>query len=146
MAKQQRVMHALVRFSSLLAPVLGEGPDSAAVALLANRILATRKLNDVDVVPLSTAAELTENTLFALRSGVADWHALRLLIDQGKLPPDPRVHVRVHLNQAQWEKAGEIAQEAFDAHIAARERLARRRLRRAKRAPHRLRLFSLPPP
>jgi len=122
-----RVMNALVRFSNLLAPVLSDGPDSATVAILATRILETGKLRDVDVIPLSAAPELTENTLYALQSGVADWHALRLLIDQGKLPPDPRIHVRVHLNQAQWDKAGEVAQEATDAHCAARDRLARRR-------------------
>jgi len=132
-----RVMNALVRFSNLLAPVLSDGPDSATVAILATRILETGKLRDVDVIPLSAAPELTENTLYALQSGVADWHALRLLIDQGKLPPDPRIHVRVHLNQAQWDKAGEVAQEATDAHCAARDRLARRRLRRAKPAAYR---------
>ena len=141
MARQPHVMNALVRFSSLLAPVLADGPDAATVALLAARILETRKLRDVDVIPLTTAAELSDNTLYALRSGIADWHALRLLIDQGKLPPDPRVHVRVHLSQAQWEKAGEIAHEAADAHEAARERLARRRLRRGRSTAYRRRII-----
>jgi hypothetical protein len=141
MARHPRVMHALVRFSNLLAPVLADGPDAAAVALLAARMLETRTARDVDVIPLTAAAELTDNTLFALRSGIADWHALRLLIDQGKLPPDPRVHVRVHLNQAQWEKAGEVAREAADAHISTRERLARRRARRARTSAYR-RMFG----
>ena len=137
MARHPRVMNALVRFSNLLAPVLADGPDAATVALLAARILETRRLRDVDVIPLTTSAELTDNTLYALRSGIADWHALRLLIDQGKLPPDPRVHVRVHLTQVQWDKAGEIAHEATDAHSAARDRLARRRERRAKSGAYR---------
>ncbi|MEJ0071113.1 MAG: hypothetical protein WDO24_22960 [Pseudomonadota bacterium] len=116
MGRHPHVMNALIRFSNLLAPVLSDGPDAATVAILASNILDTRKLRDVDVIPLSAAPELTENTLFALQSGVAHWHAVRLLIDQGKLPPDPRIHVRVHLNQAQWDKAGEIAHEAADEH------------------------------
>jgi len=140
MGRHPHVMNAQVRFSNLLAPVLSDGPDAATVALLATRILETRKVRDVDVIPLSAAPELTENTLYALRSGIADWHALRLLIDQGKLPPDPRIHVRVHLNQAQWDKAGEVAQEAADAHQSARDRLARRRLRCARPAAYRRRL------
>jgi hypothetical protein len=139
MGRHPRVMHALIRFSNLLAPFLSDGPDAASVALLATRILETRKLRDVDVIPLSAAPELTEDSLYALQSGVADWHALRLLIDQGKLPPDPRIHVRVHLNQAQWDKAGEVAQEATDAHRSARERLAMRRLRHARPSAHRWR-------
>jgi hypothetical protein len=122
-------MNALVRFSNLLAPVLSEGPDAATVALLASRIWETQRIRDVDVIPLTMAPELNDNTLYALRGGIADWHALRLLIDQGKLPPDPRVHVRVHLNQAQWEKAGEIAHEAAEAH----RRHARPIRRRPKR-------------
>jgi hypothetical protein len=134
-------MNALVRFSNLLAPVLADGPDAATVALLAARILETRRLRDVDVIPLTTSAELSDNTLYALRSGIADWHALRLLIDQGKLPPDPRVHVRVHLSQVQWEKAGEVAREAADAHLAARERLSLRRLRRARSTAYRRRML-----
>jgi hypothetical protein len=134
MGRHPRVMNAQVRFSNLLAPVLSDGPDAATVAMLATRILETRKVRDVEVIPLSAEPDLTENTLFALRSGFADWHALRLLIDQGKLPPDPRVHVRVHLNQAQWDKAGEIAHEAADAHNIAREPLTQRRSGRAKGA------------
>ena len=134
MGRHPRVMNAQVRFSNLLAPVLSDGPDAATVAMLATRILETRKVRDVEVIPLSAEPALTENTLFALRSGFADWHALRLLIDQGKLPPDPRVHVRVHLNEAQWEKAGEIAHEAADAHDSAREPLTKRRSARAKGA------------
>lgn len=124
MRRSPRVMNALVRFSNLLAPVLSDGPDAGSVAVLANEILATRKIRDVEVIPLSADAELTDNTLFALRSGFADWHAVRLLIDQGKLPPDPRIHVRIHLNEAQWEKAGEIAHEAADEHRIARIRAA----------------------
>jgi hypothetical protein len=134
MGRHPRVMNAQVRFSNLLAPVLSDGPDAATVAMLATRILETRKVRDVEVIPLSAEPALTENTLFALRSGFADWHALRLLIDQGKLPPDPRVHVRVHLNEAQWEKAGEIAHEAADAHDSAREPPTKRRSGRAKGA------------
>jgi hypothetical protein len=134
MGRHPRVMNALIRFSNLLAPVLAEGPDSATVAVLASRILETQKVHDVEVIPISEAPELTENSLFALRSGFNDWHALRLLIDQGKLPADPRVHVRVHLNQAQWDKAGEVAHEAADAHETARERLPKRRSGRARGA------------
>ena len=126
------VMNAQIRFSSLLAPLLGDGPDAATVALHANRILETRRMRDVDVIPLSADPVLTENTLYALRSGFADWHAVRLLIDQGKLPPDPRLPVRVHLNAAQWEKAGEIAHEAADQHRATRDRQARRRRGRTR--------------
>src|SRR5258708_38415404 len=116
MRRVPRVMNALVRFSNLLAPVLSDGPDAATVALLASRMWETQRIRDVDVIPLTMAPELNDNTLYALRGGIADWHALRLLIEQGKLPPDPRVHVRVHLNQAQWEKAGEIAHEATEEH------------------------------
>ena len=136
MRRLPRVMNALVRFSNLLAPVLGDGPDAASIAVLANEILATRKIRDVEVIPLTAEAELTDATLFALRSGFADWHAVRLLIDQGKLPPDPRIHVRVHLNQAQWDKAGEIAQEATIQHIflqAAKERRSRRKRARKRK-------------
>ncbi len=133
MARRVHVMNAQIRFSSLLAPVLGDGFDAATVALQASRILETRRIRDVDVIPLTAAPELTENTLYALRSGFADWHAVRLLIDQGKLPPDPRVPVRVHLNPAQWEKAGVIAHEAADQHRATRDGQAHRRRGRAVR-------------
>jgi hypothetical protein len=132
MGRRPLVMNTLVRFSNLIAPVLSDGPDAATVAQLANRILETRRIRDVDVIPLTTEPELSETTLYAVRSGFADWHAVRLLIDQGKLPPDPRIHVRVHLTQAQWDKAGEIAHEAADAHRRARDRQARRRARRAR--------------
>jgi hypothetical protein len=134
MAKHPRVMNALVRFSNLLAPVLSDEADAATVSDLANHILATQRIRDVDVIPLTTAAELTDNTLYALRSGHAHWHAVRLLIDQGKLPPDPHIPVRVHLNEAQWDKAGEIAHDAADAHRTARDRQARRARRRARPA------------
>lgn len=129
MGKSPRVMMALVRFSNLLAPVLADGADAATVALLANTILETRRIHDVDVIPLTTEPELTDTTLFALRSGFAVWYAVRLLIDQGKLSPDPRVPVRVHLSETQWDKAGEIAHEAADAHRTLRDRQARRRAR-----------------
>ena len=134
MGRSPHVMNALIRFSNLIAPVLGDGPDAATVAVVASRILETQRIRDVDVIPLTAAPDLDETTLYALRSGFNDWHAVRLLIDQGKLPPDPRIHVRVHLNQAQWDKAGEIAHEAADAHRTARERQQRaRRPRRARR-------------
>jgi len=122
MGRSPRVMNALIRFSNLIAPVLGDGPDAATVAMLASRILETHRIRDVDVIPLTAAPELDETTLYALRSGFNNWHAVRLLIDQGKLPPDPRIHVRVHLNQAQWDKAGEIAHVAADEHRTERER------------------------
>ncbi len=125
-------MNALVRFSNLIAPILSDGSDAASVAMLANHILESNDIRDVDVIPLTAAPELDENTLYALRSGFAHWHAVRLLIDQGKLPPDPRIHVRVHLNAAQWHKAGKIAQEATDAHRSERDRPAKRRARRPR--------------
>lgn len=134
MEKQTRVMNTRVRFSNLLAPVLTDGLDSATVALLASRILETQRVRDVDVIPLSHTPELSENTLYAIRAGFADWHAVRLLIDQGKLPPDPRIHVRVHLNQEQWDKAGEIALEAAEEHQNERYRQIKRRSRRQKLA------------
>jgi hypothetical protein len=52
--------------------------------------------------------------------------------------------VRVHLNQAQWEKAGEVAREAADTHITTRERLARRRAKRARTSAYR-RMFGWVP-
>jgi len=137
MGRQPRVMNALVRFSNLIAPILSEGNDAASVAVLAGRILESQRIRDVEVILLTAAPEITETTLFAIRSGFDDWHAVRLLIDQGKLPPDPRIHVRVHLSQAQWDKAGEIAQEASIQHIflqAAQERPRRKRARKRKTA------------
>ena len=133
MGRRPLVMNALVRFSNLIAPVLGDGPDAATVATLASRILETRRIRDVDVIPLTAEPELSETTLYAVRAGFADWHAVRLLIDQGKLPPDPRIHVRVHLSQAQWDHAGVIAHEAADAHRSARDRQSRRRATRRAR-------------
>jgi hypothetical protein len=133
MGRSPHVMNALIRFSNLIAPVLGDGPDAATVAMLASRILETQRIRDVDVIPLTAAPELDETTLYALRSGFNNWHAVRLLIDQGKLPPDPRIHVRVHLNQAQWDKAGVIAHEAADEHRTEREKRVRRP-RRAQRS------------
>jgi hypothetical protein len=138
MGKSPRVMTALVRFSNLIAPVLADDADAATVSMLASTILQSRRIHDVDVIPLTTEPELTETTLFALRSGFAAWHAVRLLIDQGKLPPDPRVPVRVHLTEAQWDKAGEIAHEAADEHRTRRDRLVRRGARRTR--PARIRL------
>ena len=56
------------------------------------------------------------------------------LIDQGKLPPDPRLSVRVHLNPEQWYQAGVIAHEAADRHLWQRDlrdySAQRRRVRR----------------
>ena len=142
MGKSPRVMTALVRFSNLIAPVLADDADAGSVAMLANAILETRRIHDVDVIPLTTEPELTEATLFALRSGFAAWYAVRLLIDQGKLPPDPRVPVRVFLTEAQWDKAGEIAHEAADEHRTRRDRQARRRACRTRPArPARIRLL-----
>jgi hypothetical protein len=143
MRRHPRVMNALVRFSNVIAPVLSDGPDAASVALLAGRILETQRIRDVEVIPLTAEPEITETTLFAIRAGFADWHAVRLLIDQGKLPPDPRIHVRVHLNQAQWDKAGEIAYGATIEHMilqAAKEPRPRR-----KAAPKRQRAPRLLP-
>src|SRR5262249_44725924 len=74
MGRHPRVMNALVRFSNLIAPVLSDGPDAASVAMLAGRILETQRIRDVDVIPLTSAPEITENTLYAIRSGFADWH------------------------------------------------------------------------
>lgn len=136
MPRHPRVMNALVRFSNLIAPVLSDGPDAASVAVLAGRILETRRIRDVDVIPLTAEPDITETTLFAIQAGFADWHAVRLLIDQGKLPPDPRIHVRVHLNEVQWDKAGEIAFGATIEHSilqAAKQPRPRRAKTRRKR-------------
>ena len=135
--RHPHVMNALVRFSNVIAPVLSDSHDDASVAVLAGRILESQRIRDVEVIPLTAEPDITETTLFAIRSGFDDWHAVRLLIDQGKLPPDPRIHVRVHLTQAQWNKAGEIAQEASIQHIflqAAKERPRRKRARKRKTA------------
>ena len=136
MGRHPHVMNALVRFSNVIAPVLSDSHDDASVAVLAGRILESQRIRDVEVIPLTAEPDITETTLFAIRSGFDDWHAVRLLIDQGKLPPDPRIHVRVHLNQAQWDKAGEIAQEATIQHIflqAAQERRPRRKRARKRK-------------
>lgn len=107
-----RTMNARVRFSCLLAPVLSDDADGATVARVAAEILRNGRARDLDVVPLCHDLILTANTPYAIRAGFADWHGLRLLIQQGRLPADPLVRVRVHLTDAQWQRAGLVARVA----------------------------------
>lgn len=115
MGQQLTAMTAWVRFSRLLEPVLSE-MDDARIAVAAMRIQGRRVLPDLDVVPVSAAPELTDATLYALHGDPVGWHAVRLLIQQGKLPADARVPVRILLNTAQWRRAGLVAQLAQAAH------------------------------
>lgn len=111
-----RTMNARVRFSSLLAPVLSDDADAASVADVAAEILRTGRVPDLDVMPLCHDVPLAASTPYAIRAGFADWHGLRLLIQQGRLPADPLVGVRVHLTKAQWQRVGLVARVAAFAH------------------------------
>jgi hypothetical protein len=108
-------MTAQVRFTSLLQPVLS-GVDDARTAAAATRILRAGGPRDIDVVPLGPAAALTQDTIYAVRGDSVEWHAVRLLIEQGKLGADARVPVRIFLNAAQWRRAGLVARLAEAAH------------------------------
>jgi CheY-like chemotaxis protein len=120
MATDTRWMNAVVRFSKLLEPALSDDADDAKVALHAARILENGNLPDIEVVALSPQAELTESTVFGILSGKTDWHAIRLLVDQGKLPQDPGIDVRIQLSDDQWRQAGGKALAAQVGHGAAR--------------------------
>src|SRR5258708_2379768 len=120
MATETRWMNAVVRFSKLLEPALSDDADDAKVALRAARILENGNLPDIEVVALSPQAELTESTVFGILSGKTDWHAIRLLVDQGKLPQDPSIDVRIQLSDDQWRQAGGKALAAQVGHGAAR--------------------------
>ncbi len=130
MGKQITAMTAQVPFSRLLEPVLSE-IDDARIAVVAARIQRGRALPDLDVVPVSAAAELRDMSLYGLLGDAVEWHAVRLLIQQGKLPADARVPVRIFLNAAQWRRAGLVAKLAQAAHrsdVAVKPRRARRAL------------------
>jgi hypothetical protein len=115
MGQRLQAMTAHIRFANLLAPVLGE-VDDAGIALAAARILNDRGLYDIDVMPVSTKPVLTDDTIYALLGNPVAWHAVRLLMAQGKLPADARVSVRIFLSGEQWRRAGMIARMAEIAH------------------------------
>ncbi|MBI3514590.1 MAG: hypothetical protein HY060_11075, partial [Proteobacteria bacterium] len=104
MGRPLNAMTAEVRFGALLAPVLG-AVDDAGIAVAANRMLQGDPLPPLDVMPLGRAPAFTERTLYVLLGDAVGWHAMRLLIEQGKLASDTHVPVRVFLNHAQWRKA-----------------------------------------
>ncbi|MBI3515926.1 MAG: hypothetical protein HY060_17975 [Proteobacteria bacterium] len=108
------VMFARIRFSNFLAPVLSEC-DDAQIAVAASRILRDRAINRIGVIPLIQDADLT-GTTYAMLSGATEWHAVRLLVAQGKLPANLRLPVRIVMNRAQWRRAGLIAHVAEAAH------------------------------
>lgn len=111
-----------VPFGRLLAPMFHEA-DDAAIAIEATRILESGILPTLEVVPLTQSRTLTDATLYAIVQGALGWHAVRLLIAQHKLPPQPRLPTRVRLNDGQWRRAGLVARIAELAH---RFRLPRR--------------------
>jgi hypothetical protein len=115
MGEQFSSMTAEISFGSVLAPVLSD-TDDARIAIMAERLLGDPALRELDVVPLTTAPELTDRTFFAVVGDPLRWHALRLLIQQGKLPGDAPLPVRVFLNGDQWNRAGLIARFAEAAH------------------------------
>ena len=115
MGRQLKAMTAEVRFGALLAPVLG-AVDDAGIAVAAARMLQGDPLPPLDVMPLGGAAELTERSLYVLLGDAVGWHAMRLLIEQGKLANDARVPVRIFLEPGQWRKAGIVAHVAEIAH------------------------------
>jgi hypothetical protein len=109
------VMFARVRFNKFLAPVLSEC-DDAQIAVAASRILCDKAIDHIAVVPLAQDAELTGTTAFAMVSGATVWHAIRLLIAQGKLPENVRLPVRIIMNHEHWRRAGHRARVAEAAH------------------------------
>ena len=130
MGRSLKAMEAEVRFGALLAPVLS-AVDDAGIAVAAARMLQGDPLPPLDVMPLGRSRELTERTLYALLGEPVGWHAMRLLIEQGKLASDARVPVRVFLDPAQWRQAGLISHVAEIAHRTPIE--LKRRPRRAAR-------------
>jgi len=115
MGEQLSSMTAQISFNAVLAPVLSE-TDDARIAIMAERLLGDPALRELDVVPLTAAPEMTDRTFFAVVGDPVRWHALRLLIQLGKLPSDAPVSVRVLLNGDQWNRAGLIARFAEAAH------------------------------
>ena len=115
MARPLKAMTAEVRFGALLAPVLS-AVDDAGIAVAAARMLQGDPLPALDVMPLGRTAALNERTLYVLLGDAVGWHAMRLLIEQGKLANDAHVPVRVFLDPAQWRKAGVVAHVAEIAH------------------------------
>jgi hypothetical protein len=119
-------MTAQVRFANLLEPVLSE-IDDARIAVVAARILRDGALPDIDVVPLDEAPAMSDATIYAVRGDPVQWHAVRLLIEQGKLAADARVPVRIFLSPAQWRRAGLVARIAEVAHRIALPVMRRKR-------------------
>jgi hypothetical protein len=108
-------MSGRIRFGKFLAPVLTDS-DDAAIAVAASRILRDRAVGAIDVIPLTHDPELTEATHYAIRAGATEWHAIRLLVEQGKLRADVRLPVRIFMNGGQWRRAGLVAFVAEAAH------------------------------
>ena len=115
MGQQLSSMTADIRFGSVLAPVLSE-TDDARIAIMAERLMQDPTMRELDVVPLTAAAELSDRTLYAVIGDPLRWHALRLLIQQGKLPGEAPVAARVFLSRPQWQRAGLVARFAEAAH------------------------------
>ena len=115
MGRVLRAMTAEVRFNALLAPVL-TAVDDAQVAVTAARLLRAGAVPTLDVMPLSRTPELDERTVYALLGDAVAWHAVWLLIEQGKLPANARLPVRIFLDRAQWRQAGLVARIAELAH------------------------------
>jgi hypothetical protein len=127
MGHQPSSMSAEIRFGNILEPVLCE-VDDARIAVVAEHLQADPNLRELEVVPLTAAPELNERTLYAVVGDPARWHAVRLLIQQGKLAGDVPVTARVFLNREQWQRAGLVARfaEAVNATPVTIERLRRR--------------------
>jgi len=131
MGQKLSSMTAQIRFGSVLAPVLSE-TDDARTAVMAERLLGDPAQRELHVVPLTAAPELTDRTLYAVVGDPVRWHALRLLMQQGKLAGDATVAARIFLNRDQWQRAGLVARlaEAVNATPVTVERLRRRRAAR----------------
>jgi hypothetical protein len=127
MGQQFKSVTAELPFASLLAPVLGE-VDDARIAVAAADILRADVVPEITVIPIEAAPVLTGASAYTVVGDPVQWHAVRLLIDQGKLPADARVPVRIFLNSAQWRRAGLIARIA---EVANRITLPAMRRRRA---------------
>ncbi len=116
MGQQCPVMSAAIEFDELLPPMLSE-IDDARIALAAARRLESPTPPAIDVVPLTASSTLGKGTLYAVLGDPVHWYAVRLLIQQGKLPVGARVAVRVFLNAAQWQHAGAVARQAERANV-----------------------------
>src|SRR5258706_13848241 len=97
MGRPLNAMTAEVRFGALLGPVLSAVGD-AGIAVAAARMLQGDPLVPLDVMPLGRAPAFTERTLYVLLGDAVGWHAMPLLIEQGKLASDAQVPVRIFLD------------------------------------------------